>query len=319
MTHPIGVHRLVFIKFQEFGMVRKTARHCVLPVSTVHRWLHDTSWYSKKATKRPRRKQTNISHRIATCLLDFYSDPMNSFKTQNHAREHVKQCLGLSVSSSSIQRAIKEVGLTRKRLSTKVLGRKDPLKVQEFLIKFARLKESLGNPLVVSVDECGFSEKCAPLYGYSLKGSRCAIRMKRGNWKHYSLIHAIASDGTSFHQIKEGSVKKRDFINYVLSMPFPPNTIILVDNCSIHKGLEDVFNKKGYYVCFLPPYCPQLQPVELSFSKIKGCFRSFWPWSNDQNDEANIVAFIEKAIETETPGDIHGFFRHVSQEMIASA
>ena len=245
---------------------------------------------------------------------------MNTFKPQTHVLEHITKILGPVCSLSSIQRTMKAVGLTRKRLSNKVLGQCDETKVREFLEEYDRVKNTITDPLSVSVDECGFSEKCTPLYGYSKKGVRCTMRMKKGNWKHHSLIHAIASDGTEFHQIKEGSVTKSHFADYVLDLPFPPDTIILLDNCSIHKGLDEVFTAKGFIPLFLPPYCPKFQPVELSFSKIKNCFRSLWPWSpkNKNEENTNIIHAIETSIAKETISDRLGFFRQVEREMIAS-
>lgn len=95
-----------------------------------------------------------------------------------------------------------------------------------------------------------------------------------------------------------------------MSMPYPPGTIMLMDNCQIYKNLDDVFEAKGYQMMFLPPYSPMFQPVELAFSKIKGLFRNMWPWEDD-GVEKSIHACVEQESET----DILGHFRHAMRHI----
>jgi transposase len=117
----------------------------------------------------------------------------------------------------------------------------------------------------------------------------------------------MASDGSRYHQIKTGSVKRVDFEKFVLDMPFPHGTVLILDNCTIHKKLEAAYMSKGYVPMFLPAYAPQFQPVELAFSKVKGHFRQLWPWNND------IVQSIETSLETLRPNDNIAFFKHANR------
>jgi hypothetical protein len=73
--------------------------------------------------------------------------------------------------------------------------------------------------------------------------------------------------------------------------------------------MDDVFEAKGYIPLFLSPYSPQLQPVELAFSKMKNYFRSMWPWPEGVNTA------IEQSVQTLQPRDIHGFFRHAQRAL----
>jgi hypothetical protein len=173
-----------------------------------------------------------------------------------------------------------------------------------------RLSHHQGK-LMVSVDECNFSEKVVPLYGYSPVGESCAMRSRSGTWTNRSLVLALASDGTRHHVIKQGSVKRVDFENIIKGMPFPPGTVLILDNCTIHKKLDDVYRAKGYIPMFLPAYAPQFQPVELAFSKVKGCFRQLWPW------EDGVVQNIENSISTLRSSDNVAFFKHASKCLAA--
>jgi transposase len=82
-----------------------------------------------------------------------------------------------------------------------------------------------------------------------------------------------------------------------------------MDNCSTHKGLQEVFDAKEYIPLFLSPYSPKFQPVELAFSKIKNSYRNNWPW-NDSVETA-----VEESVQAVTSSDILGFFRHVGRQM----
>ncbi len=92
-------------------------------------------------------------------------------------------------------------------------------------------------------------------------------------------------------------------------MPFPPGTVLLLDNCSIHKNIQLSLDRKGYTALFLSPYSPEFQPVELAFSKIKGAFRQQWPWRQ------SVEAAISEAVERTTESDIFGYFREANRQL----
>ncbi len=92
-------------------------------------------------------------------------------------------------------------------------------------------------------------------------------------------------------------------------MPYPPGTVLILDNCSIHKGLDDVYDAKGYTPLFLSPYSPDFQPVELAFSKIKGLFRQ----SHDQYDD--VPSQVTACVNELRPSDISGYFQYARRQM----
>jgi hypothetical protein len=115
--------------------------------------------------------------------------------------------------------------------------------------------------LVVSVDECHFSERVMPRYRYSPIGERSPARSQSGSWKARSLILGIASDGQHHHQLIDGSVTRACFGEYVKSLPFPSGAVILMDNCKIHEQLDVVFASIVS------------EPHELTAENITGFFR----------------------------------------------
>ena len=92
------------------------------------------------------------------------------------------------------------------------------------------------------------------------------------------MIQSIGSDGSQYHELVQGTVKRQRFQEYIERLPYPEGTVILMDNCTIHKHLEDVFNAKRFVPLYLSPYSPEFQAVEFAFSKIKGNFMHQYPW-----------------------------------------
>ena len=108
----------------------------------------------------------------------------------------------------------------------------------------------------------------------------------------------------------EGSVDGNVMLYFVEEMLAPKlklDQIVIMDNLSAHKQeeIEDVIEAKGAFVIFLPPYSPDLNPIENCWSKIKTILRSLKPRTLDELLDALTVAFKSVTIT-----DIIGWFRH---------
>ena len=100
------------------------------------------------------------------------------------------------------------------------------------------------------------------------------------------------------------------FEAYVERVLFPvlcPGQIVVMDNLSAHKGerVRELIEGRGCEVLYLPPYSPDLNPIEEAFAKIKGILRK----AEARNREALIEA-IGRAISAVTAQDVRGFFEH---------
>ena len=302
--YSIDIRRLAFIKLQKTGgRIRQTARMMELSPSTICRWAKEGSW--NKSGSRKQRRRPALTEHLCDKIRQFYTIPKNQGVSLSMLRRRMMlaDTQVYIPSITTLRRCMKIIRLSRKRLSNKVLGQMQSYQVLEY----SRRLSDVNGCLMVSMDECNFSEKVVPLYGYSPIGEGCKTQRHKGTWINHSLVLAIASDGTRYHAIKKGSVKRNDFADIVRSLPFPPGTTLILDNCSIHKKLDDVYKSKGYIPMFLPAYAPQFQPVELAFSKIKGHFRQFWPWDD------GVVKQVEKSIMTLRGTDNIGFFKHAEK------
>lgn len=295
--------------------MRHTARSVETSASTIIRWRDSSNWSSRKTDECKRRRRSlrrsNLRTGAVIALNTFYGHDSNYAATIGVARSHLAS-LGIHASRSTVHRWMRrDLGFTRKRISSKVLGEVTSEQIREYAQRRGMVVDL--DTLIVSLDECHFSERIVPLYGYSPAGQRVTRRRSaRGGWTAHSLILAIASDGTMFHNIKQGSVSRDCFGEFVLDMPFPPGTVILMDNCSIHKKLTDVFEAKGYIPLFLSPYSPNFQPVELAFSKVKQSFRSKHPWVS------GVMYCVDECVANINSSDIDGFFRHADRELISA-
>lgn len=302
---------LAFRKFQAYRNIRQTARIMGVSPSTIHRWVHSSWWWSCRSKKtyrhdRSNQKRRRPSDKAVTAIKSILSIDHNKSKSYKEIGMMLLEEYNVKLSVSSVQRYVtKHANFSRKRLSRKLHGKRSDEQLNAFLERYKNLVSD--QTIVVSVDECGFSEKNIPLYGYSPVGEKLSLPITtKGTWTHHTLAFAITSNGEYFHKQKVGSMKRIDFASFIDELPFPEGSVILMDNCTIHKKLEATFIRKGYNPLFLPPYSPDLQPVEIAFSKIKTCFRSQWPWS------VGLKEAIERSVKNTTSENITNYFRHVA-------
>ena len=310
MTYDHHLFQLAFRRYQMHGGVRKTARAVDVSPSTISRWIRGSNWAASTkrcARKKRTRKNSKLTPDVCKAVLDFFMDPVYQCTTARVCAHTIQSTLGQIISMSSLRRCIRKVGLSRKRLSGKILGVSNPQQVQEYKEKHAELVTD--GTIVVSVDECYFSERVVPLYGYSEVGSRCVHRIGKGGWKHRSLVLGISNDGSKFSQVFDGGVNREMFKSYIRDLPYPPDTVLILDNCSTHKKIEEALEERGFRVLYLPPYCPKFQPVELAFSKVKCLFRNSFPWSN------GIVNSIDDSVEQLTASNNIAFFKHAMDKL----
>ena len=167
-----------------------------------------------------------------------------------------------------------------------------------------------GGPPIVSVDECYFSEKVLPLYGYSPIGSKCVVTSQATSWKKRSLLLAVANDGYKHAKIYDGSINKVRFSAFIRSLPFPPNTTVILDNVAFHKDVTP-FVSKGFQPLFSPPYSPDHNgPVKHSFSVVKTAFLSMWPWKDGVDN------CIQDAVQTLEPQYIRHMFKNLETSFL---
>ena len=183
---------------------------------------------------------------------------------------------GVNASESTICRTLKKFGFSRKRIQHVALQRSDVL-IGEYQAEVSMYDSSS----FIFVDETGCDRRDAiRRYGYSMRGypAKSARILCRGT--RYSAIGIMSTTSLLDCYITEGTVDGDTFYQFVQTSLLPqlrqfngtnPNSIVIMDNCSIHHVQEviDLIHSVGSLVVFLPPYSPHLMPIEYCFSKVK--------------------------------------------------
>ncbi len=132
---------------------------------------------------------------------------------------------------------------------------------------------------LVFVDETGTATNMAPLYGWGPKGERVIGSASHGHWKRTTFVGGLTLNGFIAPMVIEQAMNAATFEAWVeqfLIPDMPRNAIIVMDNLSAHKGeqVRKLIEAAGGEVLYLPPYSPDLNPIEQAFSKLKHWLRA---------------------------------------------
>jgi len=117
------------------------------------------------------------------------------------------------------------------------------------------------------------------LRGRAVRGERLVEKIPHGHWKTTTLIAALGIEGVRCSTVVDGAVNGdvfEAFVKQVLVPQLRPGDVVIMDNLSSHKRTRTRrrIEATGAQLWFLPPYSPDLNPIELIFSKVKSLLRS---------------------------------------------
>lgn len=160
------------------------------------------------------------------------------------------------------------------------------------------------------IDETWCKTNMTRLRGRALRGERLVEKVPHGHWKTTTLIAALDHRGVRCSMTVDGSVDGEVFAAFVERVLVPtllPGRIVVMDNLQPHKSVRvrQMIESAGASVLFLPPYSPDLNPIELAFSKIKQKLRSL-----ACRDGGTLWQMMQSMLDTITPADAAAFFAH---------
>lgn len=165
------------------------------------------------------------------------------------------------------------------------------------------------------VDESGFQLNMTPSYAYAPKGARAYGRVPKNRGENTSLLAAVSLDeGVSAAMTLTGAVDGAAFEVYVKQVLCPQlraGQVVILDRLNVHKNqqVREAIEAKGCRLLFLPGYSPDLNPIELAFSKLKTWVRRVAARTRQALDDA-----IAAALKTVTLQDVIGWFAHAGYE-----
>ena len=163
----------------------------------------------------------------------------------------------------------------------------------------------------VFLDESGARTDMTRLHGRSRGGERCIDFASGGQWKTYTMLAAIRTSGVvkDASLVGPGAMNGELFLEWVRTRLCPtlsPGDVVVMDNLGSHKvaGVEDAVEAAGAAVWYLPPYSPDLNPIEKAWSKVKASLRRAGARS-----EQGLYAAVGAALDGVTPENCMAFMR----------
>jgi transposase len=162
---------------------------------------------------------------------------------------------------------------------------------------------------LVFVDETGASTKMARLYGRALQGARCVAAIPHGHWKTTTFVGGLRLSGMTAPMVLDGAMNGPAFLAWVEQMLVPTlatGDIGVMDNLPAHKpaAVRATIEACGAELRYLPPYSPDLNPIEMAYSKLKASLKKAAARTLE-----TLLAAIADAIRNITSDDCRGYFR----------
>ena len=226
----------------------------------------------------------------------------------------LEERLGVVVSESTLCRTLKLMECTRQVIRQIALQRDEESRAR-FMGNIALYDPSM----FIWVDESGCDRRNSiRKYGYIIRGKRPVEHRLLVRGVRYSAIPVMSIHAVHDVYITQGTTNGEKFGHFIrhyllpVLLPFNwsnPNSIVILDNAAIHHVAHNVqlIESSGAKVIFLPPYSPDLNPLEIVFSKVKSIMKE-----NDKLFQATSTpeVLLTMAFAMINPDDCHSFSQH---------
>ena len=176
--------------------------------------------------------------------------------------------------------------------------------------QWKREQPQLDRNKLIFIDETGTSTNMARLRGRCRRGQRLVAKVPHGHWKMTTFVAALRCDGITAPFVIDAPMNGEIFATYIKQCVVPtlsPGEIVSMDNLPAHKvvGVREAIEATGAELRLLPPYSPDLNPIEPSFSKLKAHLR--------KAGERTIPALWDRIgtiLQNFTPDECKNYFTH---------
>ena len=141
------------------------------------------------------------------------------------------------------------------------------------------MRPSLDPDRLVFLDETWATTNMARRYGRAPRGERALDAVPHGHWRTTTVVAALRAEGIAAPLVFDGAINGESFLAYVRQFLAPalrPGDVPVMDNLPSHKvaGVREAVEAAGATLRYLPPYSPDLNPIEQVFAKRKALLRS---------------------------------------------
>src|SRR5450631_2727044 len=163
---------------------------------------------------------------------------------------------------------------------------------------------------LIFLDESGVTTQMTRTYARACGGQRVAEGAPQGHWKILTILGALSLRGLLATMTIEEATDGDIFLAYVEQVLCPvlrPGDVVVMDNLSSHKvdGVRKLIEAAGAEVLYLPPYSPDLNPIEKAWAKLKQLLRSARARTKEALDQA-----IEDALKLISADNAQAWFKH---------
>jgi transposase len=281
---------------------RQLAVRFAVDVSTITRWLQ-LRRQTGSFDPRPHAggKEPTLDQGALERLRELVQE------TPDATLEQLQHALGVSGSIMIVWRGLRRLNITRKKKTLHATERDQP-EVQKKRRSFRRKVVPIEPKRLVFVDETGVTTAMTPACGRAPRGERVDASAP-ASWESVTVIAAMGLDGIRAPLAFSGGTDAATFQTYVEQVLVPAlheGDVVVFDNLAAHLRPEvtEAIERAGASVLPLPPYSPDLTPIEEMFSKFKECLRRIAARAKDHLYDA-----VAEALREVTVQDILGWFR----------
>jgi transposase len=163
---------------------------------------------------------------------------------------------------------------------------------------------------LVFIDETWAKTNMTRTHGRARRGERLVAKVPHGRWTTMTFIAALRHDRIEAPMVLDGPINGDTFRAWVEQFLIPtlnPGDVVVLDNLGSHKGkaVRQAIRKAGAHLIFLPPYSPDLNPIEQVFSKLKTLLRKA-----DERTVEDTWRRIGKLLDCFSPSECANYLKH---------
>jgi len=284
---------------------REAAELFEIAASTAVKWLRRLRETGSVAAK-PRGGSTSPLEEHAAVIMALVKERADATYSEMLAALAARQ---INASRGALWRFFARHRITRKKKSLRA-AEQQRADVARARRQWIREQGLLDPARPVFVDETGVNTHMVRLYGHAPRGMRLVDHVPFGDWETITLVAALRNDKMVAPMVVNGPMNGELFLAYVKRCLVPtlkPNDIVVMDRLRAHKvaGVAEAIAAAGATLRYLPQYSPDLNPIEMPYSKFKAYMRKL---------AERTVAGVSRAIRSFLPsvngGECANYFRH---------
>jgi transposase len=182
--------------------------------------------------------------------------------------------------------------------------------------RWKRHQAKIDPKRLVFIDETWVKTNMTPIRGWGPRGKRLIGKAPHGHWRTLTFVGALRIDRIDAPCVFDGPINGESFLAYVEQVLLPtlkPGDIVVIDNLGSHKSkaVRKAIRSAGAKLFFLPPYSPDLNPIENVFAKLKGALRKA-----QARTIGGVMEETARALPTVSAKECAGCFRHAGYASI---